>query len=81
MRINKGLSSSVKEELLILLRKIFDLFAWTAANMPYIDLAFMCPQLVIFPQAQPVAQKRRQMGSKSPCNTRTSQESFRCRFY
>ena len=60
-RINKGLPSSMKEKLLSLLKRNANLFTWIAADMPRIDLEFMCHRLAVFLKAQVVAQKRRKM--------------------
>ena len=59
--INTSLPTSLKEKLLTILRKNADLLAWTAANIPGIDLEFMSHQLAIFPRAQPVTYKGRKM--------------------
>lgn len=40
----------------------WDLFAWSAPNMPSIDPSFVCHRLNMDPQAKPVAQQRRKLG-------------------
>ena len=60
-RINKNLSISVKEELMVFLKKNVDLFTWTAADMPRIDQEFISHRLATFLDVRPVAQKRRKI--------------------
>ncbi|XP_020233796.1 uncharacterized protein LOC109813916 [Cajanus cajan] len=40
-----------------------DLFAWTPSDMPGIDPSVMCHKLSICPEARPIAQRKRKMGT------------------
>ena len=52
---------SFKEKPVAFLRENVELFAWTAVDMPRIDLNFMSHHLSIFLDIRPMAQKRRKM--------------------
>ncbi|RDX92901.1 hypothetical protein CR513_24906, partial [Mucuna pruriens] len=57
---------SQKEEdmLITLLKANYDVFAWSARDMPGVDPNFMCHQLSIEEGAKPVAQKKRKQGEE-----------------
>ena len=60
-RINKNFHMPLKEELLALLKKNVDLFAWTVVDMPRTDSKFMSHYLATFSGVRPIAQQRRKM--------------------
>nr|KYP71888.1 Retrovirus-related Pol polyprotein from transposon 17.6 [Cajanus cajan] len=41
-----------------------DLFAWSSADMPWIDPNFICHKLAIYKEAKPVSQKQRKIGGE-----------------
>nr|KYP64516.1 Transposon Ty3-G Gag-Pol polyprotein [Cajanus cajan] len=41
-----------------------DLFAWSSADMPGIDLSFICHKLAIYSEAKPISQKQRKIGGE-----------------
>ncbi|RDX99702.1 hypothetical protein CR513_17219, partial [Mucuna pruriens] len=54
-----------EEELLVsTLQKNADVFAWTAKDMPGLDLRFMCHELSIKPGSKLIAQKKRKQGEE-----------------
>ena len=59
VKIGKCLKSEQAEQLVEILRKNQDVFAWTHADMVGIHPDVMCHQLNIDPQAKPVHQKQR----------------------
>ncbi|RDY02805.1 hypothetical protein CR513_13698, partial [Mucuna pruriens] len=66
-RITKiGTTMSQKEEnlLIALLKANYDVFAWSAWDMPGVDPNFMCHQLSIEKGAKPIAQKKRKQGEE-----------------
>ena len=69
--INKTFPTSLKQDLVGLLKSNADLFAWAAADILEINPEFMCHQVSVFLGAQLVAQKRRRM---SPNRTLVVQE-------
>ncbi|XP_072052251.1 uncharacterized protein [Arachis hypogaea] len=62
------LGTSVKDEerekLVHFLRENTNLFAWTSGDMPGIDPSIITHKLVISPAAQPVSQKKRNLGTE-----------------
>ncbi|XP_072062155.1 uncharacterized protein [Arachis hypogaea] len=61
--INRNLPYNLKEDLSQFLKQNKDLFAFTPADMPGIDLDLMSHRLAVDPKAKPVAQRRRKMSS------------------
>ncbi|RDX87304.1 hypothetical protein CR513_31238, partial [Mucuna pruriens] len=61
-----GTTTRQKEEnlLITLLKANYDVFAWSARNMPGVDPNFMCHQLSIEVGAKLVAQKKRKQGEE-----------------
>ncbi|GAU47643.1 hypothetical protein TSUD_238620 [Trifolium subterraneum] len=59
VRIGADLPDLVKRQLKACLRENVELFAWSAAEMPGIDLEVACHQLTIDPRASAVVQRRR----------------------
>ena len=54
VRIGKNLLPEFKENLVTLLRKYHECFAWFAADMPGIDPKIACHKLAIDPSFKPV---------------------------
>ena len=54
-RVNKTLPTSLKQDLVSLLKSNVDLFTWITTDMPWIDLEFMSHQLSVFPKSSPMA--------------------------
>ncbi|RDY05810.1 hypothetical protein CR513_10306, partial [Mucuna pruriens] len=61
-----GMAMSQKEEdmLITLLKANYDVFAWSARDMPGVDPSFMCHRLSIEEGGRPVAQKKRKEAVK-----------------
>lgn len=57
--ISKMLSSPIKDELIALLRKNFDVFTWHYKEMPGLDNVLVTYHLDIFPNSNPVKQPLR----------------------
>ena len=58
-----ALSEDRATELIALLRKFKELFAWSPKDMPGISLEVITHELKIDPARKPIAQKRRPMGT------------------
>ncbi|XP_052117051.1 uncharacterized protein LOC127746778 [Arachis duranensis] len=59
--INRNLPYDLKEDLIDLLKRNRDLFAFTPANMPGIDSDLMCHCLAVYLKDKPVTQRRKKM--------------------
>ncbi|XP_072088056.1 uncharacterized protein [Arachis hypogaea] len=59
--IGANLREDLKELLVRLLKENFDLFTWSAADMPGIDPSLMCHKLAVYPRSRPIQQKRRKL--------------------
>jgi len=55
IKIGSSLSAEDEAKLVHLLQQNKDLLAWTAADMPGIDLEFCCHHLNVYPGTKPVA--------------------------
>jgi len=53
-KLGKGIPELVRAQLIACLRENVDLFAWSAADMPSIDLSFACHQLTASSSASDV---------------------------
>ncbi|XP_072056381.1 uncharacterized protein [Arachis hypogaea] len=62
--IGSAFIAGQKDDLIMLLKTNADLFAWTPANMPGIDLNFICHKLAVIPNSRPIRQKNRNLGDK-----------------
>ncbi|RDY13737.1 hypothetical protein CR513_01293, partial [Mucuna pruriens] len=63
-KIGTTMSQKEEEMLTAILIANYDVFAWSARDMPGIDPTFMCHQLSIDGRAKPVAQKKRKQGEE-----------------
>ena len=63
-KIGKDLLELVKAQLVACLREKDYLFAWSASDMPGIDLSIVCHQLTVDPGVSAVAQRRRKQSPK-----------------
>ena len=59
--IEQELLEAMKAELIDLLRRNADLFAWAPADMHEIDSRVICHKLAIDPKVQPEPQKKRKL--------------------
>jgi hypothetical protein len=57
--IGDSLTQEHKSQLLILLNKYQDVFAWTPYEAPGVDPEFVCHELNVSPEYKPVVQKAR----------------------
>lgn len=57
--IGAQLEPRIEEEIKKVVLKNDDLFAWSVADMPGIDPEFICHKLSLWPDAKPVAQRKR----------------------
>ncbi|XP_016199818.1 uncharacterized protein LOC107640830 [Arachis ipaensis] len=71
--IGANLEGNLKEQLVGLLRKNSNLFAWKTSDMPGIDSDLMSHKLTIYPGSRPIQQKRRKLG---PERTQVVQEQL-----
>lgn len=62
VRIGAKLTVEVERELINLLRRYKELFAWSPSDMPGISTEVISHELKIDPSIRPIAQKRRPMG-------------------
>ncbi|XP_015953418.1 uncharacterized protein LOC107477853 [Arachis duranensis] len=62
--VNRNLPHNLKEPLEEMIRANGNLFVWTPADMPGIDLQFMSHHLAVKAEAKPVAQRRRKMSEE-----------------
>ena len=62
IHIGLNLEPSDKTQLKILIEQYKDIFAWTPADMPRIDISVSCYKLSIDKSAKPVQQKKRNHG-------------------
>ncbi|RDX97691.1 Retrovirus-related Pol polyprotein, partial [Mucuna pruriens] len=62
MKIGTAMSQREKNLLISLLKANYDVFAWSAWDMPGVDPNFMCHQLSIEKGEKPVAQKEKEAG-------------------
>nr|XP_025703765.1 uncharacterized protein LOC112805620 [Arachis hypogaea] len=53
-----------KADLVTIIQTNADLFAWTPADIPGIDPNFICHKLAVNPNAQPIQQKKRNLGDE-----------------
>ncbi|RDX96592.1 hypothetical protein CR513_20731, partial [Mucuna pruriens] len=58
------MNSEEEEMLTAVLKSNYDVFAWSAQDMPGVDPEFMCHQLSVDRNAKPIAQKKRKMGEE-----------------
>ncbi|RDX94534.1 hypothetical protein CR513_23077, partial [Mucuna pruriens] len=63
-KIGTTMSSEEEEMLTAILKSNYDVFAWSAQDMPGVDPEFMCHQLSVDKNAKPIAQKKRKMGEE-----------------
>ncbi|RDX93464.1 Retrovirus-related Pol polyprotein from transposon 17.6, partial [Mucuna pruriens] len=63
-KIRTTMSLEEEKMLVAVLKSNYDVFAWSAQDMPDVDPNFMCHQLSVDEQAKPVAQKKRKMGEE-----------------
>lgn len=57
--VGTQLEKQVEEEIMEMILENADLFAWSSADMPDVDLTVICHKLALCPDAKPVAQKKR----------------------
>jgi len=53
-----------KDQIVEVIARHLDAFAWFASNMPDIDLDFLCHHLTMDPQVRPVRQRRRKFNDE-----------------
>jgi len=63
-KIGTSLAPSEEKDLIELLRKNLDLFAWAPSDMPDIDPSIACHHLDVNPTVKPVVQRKRKMGEE-----------------
>ena len=63
-KIGTSLVPSEEEDLIDLLRKNLDLFAWAPSDMPDIDPRIACHHLDVNPMVKPIVQRKRKMGEE-----------------
>ncbi|RDX78659.1 hypothetical protein CR513_41033, partial [Mucuna pruriens] len=63
-KIGTTMSQKEEEMLTAILRANYDVFAWSAQDMPGVDPNFICHQLSIEEQAKPIVQKKRKLGEE-----------------
>ena len=59
MFISDTLAPAAKAELITLLKRYSDVFAWTYDEMPGLDLSLVTHHLVTFPNSKPIRQHAR----------------------
>ncbi|XP_072054187.1 uncharacterized protein [Arachis hypogaea] len=62
--ISYFLPTGAKHHIVSILQRNADLFTWTSAYMPGIDLNFISHKLQLDPNVRPIAQKKRNMGEE-----------------
>ncbi|XP_072076510.1 uncharacterized protein [Arachis hypogaea] len=61
--VGQALQGKERSELVKVLQDNSDLFAWTPADMPGIDLSIICHKLATNKASRPIAQKKRNLGA------------------
>ncbi|XP_057443228.1 uncharacterized protein LOC130735146 [Lotus japonicus] len=64
LKVGVNLTASQEDRLVKLLSQNMDLFAWSAKDLPGIDLEFICHKLALNPRAKPIVQFKRKMGEE-----------------
>lgn len=64
MHIGTQLERQVEEEIMKVVLKTSDLFAWSTADMPGVDPSIICHKLALCSDAKYVSQKKRKMGEE-----------------
>ena len=63
-KLGQSLSQESQDEVAEVIAQHLDAFAWSASNMPSIDLDFLCHHLTMDPQVRPVRQRRRKFNEE-----------------
>jgi len=63
-KLGRSLSQEAHNQIVEVIARHLDAFAWTASDMPGIDPDFLCHCLTMDPQVRPVRQRRRKFNEK-----------------
>jgi len=63
-KLGRFLSQEEREEVVAMISRHLDAFAWTATDMPGIDPDFLCHQLTMDAKVRPVRQRRRKFNEE-----------------
>lgn len=81
VKLGADLTDSVKESLIVCLRRNAKLFSWSAVDMPGIPLEVACHQLSVNPEAKYAAQRQRvQSGEKAEAASKAVADLISARF-
>jgi len=63
-KFGRSLGQETQDRIAKVIMRHLDAFAWSASDMPDIDLDFLCHRLTMDPQVQPVRQRRRKFNDE-----------------
>ncbi|XP_068498362.1 uncharacterized protein [Phaseolus vulgaris] len=63
-KLGKTLDGKTQDQIAKVIGRHLDAFAWSASDMPGIDLDFLCHRLAMDPQVKPVRQRRRKFNEE-----------------
>ncbi|XP_068466368.1 uncharacterized protein [Phaseolus vulgaris] len=63
-KLGKNLDDGTQEQIVKVIGRHLDAFAWSASDMPGIDPVFLCHRLAMDPQVRPVRQRRRKFNEE-----------------
>jgi len=58
-KLGRCLGQEAHDQIVVVIARHMDVFAWSAADMPGIDPDFLCHRLTMYPKVRPVRQRRR----------------------
>ena len=63
-KLGKSIGQETQDQIVEVIARHLDAFAWSASDMPDIDPDFLCHRLTMEPQVRPVRQRRRKFSDE-----------------
>ena len=67
-KLGKSLGQAAQDQIVEVIARHLDAFAWSVSDMPGIDIDFLCHRLTMDPQVRPVRQRRRKFNEEIELN-------------
>ncbi|XP_068487012.1 uncharacterized protein [Phaseolus vulgaris] len=64
LKLGNSLGQAAQDQIVEVIARHLDAFAWSASDMPDIDLDFLCHRLTMDPQVRPIRQRRREFNKE-----------------